>query len=110
MTPNLGNKKIIMIHGLASKPPPEVTHELWQRTLIENIRVGHRQLAQSLDANPGIFESAYWADAVPHHVPDDAGYCKKLGIQVDSVRPEIDFTSVWARRSVAFSRIVVSTW
>ena len=88
MTPNLGNKKIIMIHGLASKPPREVTHELWQRTLIENIRVSHRQLAQSLDANPGVFESAYWADAVPHHVPDDAGYCKKLGIQVDKVIAE----------------------
>ena len=85
---NLDNKKIIMIHGLASKPPRDVTHELWQRTLIENIRVSHRQLAKSLDAKPGVFESAYWADAVPHHIPDDAAYCKKLGIQVDKVIAE----------------------
>ena len=40
MSANLSNKKIIMIHGLAAKPTPEITHELWRRTLIENIRVG----------------------------------------------------------------------
>jgi hypothetical protein len=82
---DLGNKKIIMIHGLASKPPRDVTHELWRKTLTENIRVGHRQLAKSLDANPQVFETAYWADAIPHHVPDDAAYCKKLTAQVDKV-------------------------
>ena len=82
---DLSNKKIIMIHGLASKPPEDVTHELWRKTLTENIRVDQRQLAQSLDGNPQVFESAYWADAVPHHIPDDAAYCRKLATQVDKV-------------------------
>ena len=39
MPVELANKKIIMIHGLASKPPPEFTHHLWRNTLTENIRV-----------------------------------------------------------------------
>jgi hypothetical protein len=88
MPADLKNKKIIMIHGMASKPPPDVTHALWRKTLIENIRVGHRQLAKSLEAHPEVFESAYWADEVPHHIPDDAAYCKKLEIQVDKVIAE----------------------
>ena len=85
---DLSNKKIIMIHGLASKPPPEFTHNLWRSTLIENIRVSHRDLANRLDANPEVFVSAYWANVIPHHIPDDAGYCRKLQMQVDKVIEE----------------------
>jgi hypothetical protein len=88
MSVDFSNKKIIMIHGLASKPTPEITHQLWRRTLTENIRVSHRLLARSLDAHPEIFESAYWANFVPHHIPDDSAYSKKLSIQVDKVIDE----------------------
>ncbi len=77
-----------MIHGLASKPPADVTLELWRKTLVENIRVAHRPLARQLDDNPRVFEMAYWADAVPHHVPDDAAYCRRLRRQVDKVIAE----------------------
>ena len=85
---DLTNKKIIMVHGLSSKPPPGFSHQLWRSTLTENIRVDHHKLAESLDANPGVFESAYWANVIPHHIPDDAGYCKKLKLQVDKVIDE----------------------
>src|SRR5210317_824077 len=88
MSIDFSNKKIIMIHGLASKPTPEITHQLWRRTLTENIRVSHGLLARSLDAHEDIFESAYWANFVPHHIPDDAAYSKKLGKQVDKVIDE----------------------
>jgi hypothetical protein len=88
MPADFSNKKIIMIHGLASKPTPEVTHELWRRTLTENIRVSHRQLARELDSHPEMFETAYWANIIPHHIPDDAAYSKKLGKQVDKVIAE----------------------
>ncbi len=88
MAVDLSNKRIIMIHGLASKPPREVTHDLWRTTLTENIRVSHRQLAKKLDTHPDVFVSAYWADMIPHHIPDDAAYCKKLKIQVDKVIAE----------------------
>ena len=85
---DLSNKKIIMIHGLASKPPRNETHQLWRQVLTENIRVSHRQLARKLDTHPEVFESAYWADVVPHHIPDDRGYIKKLQVQVDKVIDE----------------------
>jgi hypothetical protein len=88
MSVDFDNKKIIMIHGLASKPAPEITHQLWRRTLTENIRVSHSLLARSLDAHPEVFESAYWANFVPHHIPDDAAYSRKLGLQVDKVIAE----------------------
>lgn len=88
MPTNLSNKRIIMIHGLASKPPPLVTHDLWRYTLTENIRVNDKQLALSLDENPQVFESAYWADYVPHHIPDDPSYYRKLRVQVEKVVEE----------------------
>jgi hypothetical protein len=88
MSVDLGNKRIIMIHGLGSKPPAEVMHQLWRSALSENIRVNHRLLARSLDAHPEVFESVYWADVVPHHIPDDAAYCKKLKARVDKVIDE----------------------
>jgi hypothetical protein len=88
MSVDLSNKKIIMIHGLGSKPPPEITHRLWRRALIENIRVSNEMLARSLEAHLNIFESAYWANFIPHHIPDDAGYSRKLGQQVDKVIAE----------------------
>jgi hypothetical protein len=77
-----------MIHGLASKPPRDITHQLWRKTLIENIRVNDASLASQLDTNHDIFESAYWADVIPHHVPDDAAYTRKLEQQVDKVIAE----------------------
>ncbi len=88
MPADLSNKRIIMIHGLASKPPPEATHELWRNCLIENIRIGHRGVARALEAHPEVFESAYWANVVPHHVPDDAAYLRKLRERVDAVIAE----------------------
>ena len=88
MSDSLSNKRIIMIHGLASKPPQDVTHELWQKSLVENIRIDQKRLARKLDKSPEVFESAYWADCIPHHIPDDAAYYRKLRKQVDKVIAE----------------------
>ena len=35
MSVDFSHKKIIMIHGLASKPAPEITHRLWRHALTE---------------------------------------------------------------------------
>ena len=74
-----------MVHGLASKPPEATTHELWRDTLIENIRVDNPDLASELSSLPIIFNSAYWADCIPHHIPDDKPYCRNLKKQVQNV-------------------------
>ncbi len=88
MTADLSNKKIILIHGLSSKPPAAVALDLWRKTLLENIRVIDGGLARQLEKKPQVFEMAYWADAVPHHIPDDAAYCRKLEVQVDEIIAE----------------------
>ena len=40
MAIDLSKKRIIMIHGLASKPPSADVHDLWSKFLVENIRLG----------------------------------------------------------------------
>ncbi len=88
MSIDLSKKRIIMIHGLASKPPKEVLHDLWSRCIIENVRVDDPVLAGELDQQNNVFKSAYWADATPHHVADDEEYVGKLRVQVDKVIKE----------------------
>ena len=88
MAIDVSNKRIIMIHGLASKPPSAVAHELWQRCVVDNIRIEDALLANALDRHPEVFESAYWANATPHHIEDDARYVRKLRAQVEKVIQE----------------------
>lgn len=84
----LARKRIIYVHGLGSKPPLDVSHDLWRHALTENIRVVNPPLAAELDHLPDVFESAYWADVIPHHIPDTADYCRKLRVQVERVIDE----------------------
>ncbi len=85
MVIDLSKKKIIMIHGLASKPPEKALHDLWKQCIIENIRIKDEYLANAMASSSGLFESAYWADATPHHIADDASYVRKLRTQVEQV-------------------------
>jgi hypothetical protein len=88
MAIDLSDKRIIMIHGLASKPPASDLHRLWSQSVVENIRCDDPALARALDNSPDVMRHAYWADSVPHHIPDDASYVRKLQVQVDKVIEE----------------------
>ena len=80
---SLSNKKIIMIHGLASKPSESVLHSFWSKCLIENIRIDDPDLATEIEAHQSeLLHHAYWANATPHHLEDDANYVSKLKKQV----------------------------
>ncbi|MEE8576355.1 MAG: hypothetical protein V3T31_03790 [candidate division Zixibacteria bacterium] len=81
----LSGKRIIMIHGLASKPPQDVCDELWRKCVIENIRVDNPAMADQMEADTDLFKSAYWANATPHHLEDDQQYVAGLRVQVDKV-------------------------
>lgn len=67
-------KKIIMVHGLASKPPEKDVHELWSLCIRESLKVD----GFSDSIGDDIFRSAYWANAIPSHIEDDQTYVKKL--------------------------------
>ena len=82
------DKKIIMIHGLASKPSKNDTHDLWSKALIENIRLEKNTVAEKIENTSGLLVSAYWANAIPNHIEDDDEYVDGLKIQVDKVIEE----------------------
>jgi hypothetical protein len=88
MAIDLSRKRVIMIHGLAAKPPERDWFDLWKHSVVENIRIDDAPVADALDADPSVFASAYWANAVPHHIEDDARYVKKLRVQVGKVIAE----------------------
>jgi hypothetical protein len=85
---DLTKKRIIMIHGLASKPPAKDLHKMWSRSLTENVRLESAPLGRALDDNPDVMRHAYWANAIPHHIEDDRAYVNKLSTQVDKVIAE----------------------
>ena len=85
MSVDLSKKRIIMIHGLNSKPPKDDVHGLWKKCILENIRIDNGPLAKQLhniSPNVKIFQTAYWANATPHHIEDDKEYVEKLKHQV----------------------------
>lgn len=77
-----------MVHGLASKPPKKDLHKFWRSCLIENIKLFDPELGTALSGKPSTFESAYWANATPHHIEDDEEYVGKLEIQVSKTIQE----------------------
>ncbi len=85
---DVSGARILMIHGLSSKPPATDLHRFWTRRLVENIRIDDRRLAAALEAQPETFVSAYWANATPHHIEDDAPYVRKLSGRIDQVIAE----------------------
>jgi hypothetical protein len=88
MRVNLAQKRIIIIHGLASKPPEDVWLKLCRSCLVENIGLQEKALASQLEKHPETIQSAYWADCVPHHIPDDDNYCSLLQERVCDIIAE----------------------
>ncbi len=76
----LSDKEIIMIHGLASKPPERVLHELWANCVLENLKLERPDFLDGLDKRElkSVFRSAYWANAVPSHIEDGPEYIARL--------------------------------
>ncbi|MBL1141923.1 MAG: hypothetical protein HND53_07835 [Proteobacteria bacterium] len=76
---------IIFVHGLASKPAAIDLHRLWKKAFIENIRIDSKTLASKLEVKPEIFQSAYWANAIPDHIEDTEDYVTDLNKAVNKV-------------------------
>lgn len=79
------NLRIIFVHGLASKPPMADLHRLWKKAFIESVRVDSITLANALEKDDSIFQSAYWANAIPDHIEDTTEYVKSLNKEVNKV-------------------------
>lgn len=86
----LENKRIIMIHGLASKPPQNDLHKLWTKCLVENLKAEDKNLLSNVKPKQlnDIFRTVYWANEVPTHLEDDPDHVKSLQKKVNTVIAE----------------------
>lgn len=62
--------RIILIHGMSSKPAAPDLLRLWGRTLASNLAIEAGASADRIAKDPDLMTLAYWADAVPDHLPD----------------------------------------
>jgi len=73
-------KKIIFIHGVASKPKKNTLFTNWHKCLNQNLQLHNPTNPSSID---NICSLAYWANVVPNHLEDTPEYTKKVQIQID---------------------------
>lgn len=86
----MNNKRIIMIHGLASKPPEADVRRLWKKCIVESIKVDRPGFFDGVNetALDDIFRMVYWANDIPSHLEDEPAYVGKLDAAVDAVIEE----------------------
>lgn len=82
-------KAILFIHGLAAKPPEPDFLQLWSHTLVESLKLEHPEMGARLEQTADqVMRSAYWANAVPDHIEDDADYVRAVGERVEQLLDE----------------------
>ncbi len=64
------NIRLVLVHGMARKPPQEAWLELWRTCLVESLRVEDPALGRRAAADTDLMMPAYWADAVPDHLAE----------------------------------------
>jgi hypothetical protein len=65
--------RIILVHGMASKPDESRLLNLWSEALVGSLELDAGRFAARIRDDEALIESAYWADAVPDHLPDLPG-------------------------------------
>lgn len=69
--PKLSDKiRIVFVHGMSSKPAEPDLRALWVRALAANLSLEAVRDADRFVNDADLFDCAYWADAVPDHLPD----------------------------------------
>lgn len=77
--------RFVLVHGMACKPPESTWLDLWRTCLTENLRVQDPALGRRLAADPELLVSAYWADAVPDHLAEQAARIRNLRQSVEAL-------------------------
>jgi hypothetical protein len=62
--------RIVLIHGMASKPAEHVWFDLCRQALLANLVMEADTLGARLENDKALMIPAYWADAIPDHLPD----------------------------------------
>jgi hypothetical protein len=70
MKPLSDRLRVLLVHGMASKPAEQAWLDLWRTCLLENLDLEARGLGRRLAEDEALLVSTYWADAVPDHLPE----------------------------------------
>lgn len=62
--------RIVLVHGMASKPAEHVWFKLCRQALMANLAMEAGSFGPRLEDDEALMMSAYWADAIPDHLPD----------------------------------------
>ena len=82
--PRLSDKvRIILVHGMSSKPAAPDLLRLWGGTLTANLAIEAGSSADRIAKDPNLMTLAYWADAVPDHLPNTASLVKGMKKGID---------------------------
>ncbi len=87
--------RIILIHGMAEKPPEPQWLDLWRHVLTTSVGIEDRALGAALAADPEVFVSAYWASAIPHHIGESPTRVRALRRSVERV---LELRRKWKRK------------
>lgn len=74
--------RIVLVHGMASKPAEHAWMELWRTALAGNLEIEARGLGRRLREDEDLLVSAYWADVIPDHLPEPPERVRGLGRSV----------------------------
>jgi hypothetical protein len=77
--------RILLVHGMASKPAEPEWFDLWRCALMENLMLEAGRLAPRLEHDAALLVSAYWADAIPDHLPDPPENVRQMRRAVEKV-------------------------
>lgn len=74
-------KKILFIHGLASKPAKETLRTNWEKCLAKNLELFNGGPV----GTPYTCKMAYWANAIPNHLEDTDDTVGKVAVRIDEL-------------------------
>lgn len=70
--------RILLVHGMASKPAEEVWFDLCRQALTANLVMEAGSFAARVQDDRALMMSAYWADAIPDHLPEPPARVREI--------------------------------
>ncbi len=77
--------RILLVHGMAGKPAEPVWFDLWRQALVANLLMEAGRFGSRVRDDPALLMSAYWADAIPDHLPDPPESVRRMRRSMEEV-------------------------
>jgi hypothetical protein len=80
--------RILLVHGMASKPAEPVWFDMWRQALMANLTMEKGPIGPRIEDDDALLMSAYWADAIPDHLPDPPENVRQMRRSMEAVIAE----------------------